>query len=183
MILLPDISKERSLILRCSAGFFICFEKVVVRVSKGMNVIGICSLGILMLLITSDVIGRYFFNRPLSATVDVAQFSMIIAVYFSVAYCAVIKGHVSVDMLVSKLPERFQRVIDLFTGLASLFLFFFVGWGASQQLLRSISRDEVSWTVGIPVWPFRLALLAGVLMLFLVLLIEIFHTISKVLKK
>ena len=169
--------------MRCSAGFFSCFEKVVVKVSKTMNVIGICSLGVLMLLITSDVIGRFFFNRPVSGTVDIAQYSMIIAVYFSVAYCAVVKGHVSVDMLVSRLPERLQNFIELFTGLASMLLFFFVGWGATQQLMRSFSRKEVSWTVDIPTWPFRVALLAGVLMLFLVLLIEIVHTVSKVLKK
>lgn len=167
----------------CSADFFRNFEKGVVKVSKVMNVIGICSLGVLMLLITSDVIGRFFFNKPISGTVDIAQYSMIIAVYFSVAYCAVAKGHVSVDMLVSKLPGRLQDIIGVFTGLASMALFFFVGWGAVEQLMRSISRNETSWTVNIPTWPFRLALLAGILMLFLVLLIEIVHTLGRVLKK
>jgi TRAP-type C4-dicarboxylate transport system permease small subunit len=31
---------------------------------------------------------------------------------FSIAYCASIKGHVAVDMLVRKFPQKMQTVLD-----------------------------------------------------------------------
>jgi TRAP-type C4-dicarboxylate transport system permease small subunit len=158
-------------------------EVVVTQISRVLNVIGISSIGILMLMITADVIGRFLFDRPIMGTVDIAQYAMVVAVYCSVAYCAVVKGHVSVDLVVSRLPQRVQAAIDSVTHLFSLALFSLVAWGATRELVRSIGREEVSWTINIPTWPFRIVLITGVVMLYLVLLIDLFHMVAKVVKK
>lgn len=158
-------------------------ESVVTQVSRVSNVIGIIGVGILMLLITADVLGRFLLNSPIKGAVDVNEYVMIIAVFCSVAYCAVVKGHVKVDMLVSRFPERGQAIIDSFTGIVSLVLLSLIVWSASAKLVHSWTRDEVSLTLAIPAWPFRAVFLIGIIMLCLVILTQFVHQVARVVKK
>ena len=158
-------------------------ESAVTQVSRALNVIGIIGVATLMLLITSHVLGRYFFNRPITGTVDISQYVMIIAVFGSVAYCAVVRGHVSVDLLVSRFPHKAQAITDLITGLAGLALLSFMVWVSADKLMLSWARGEVSLTIGIPAWPFRTVLLIGIVMFALVLLIHIIRLVASLVKK
>ena len=158
-------------------------ESLVTRVSRVSNIIGVIAIAVLMLLVTSDVLGRFLFNRPILGAAEMSLYLMVIAVYCAVAYCALMKGHVAVDLLVSRLPRRGQAITDSVTGLGSLAFFSLIVWASVKALAFSFSRHEVSWLLDIPTWPFRAVLVIGVVMLCLVLLIDFVHLVTRVVKK
>jgi len=158
-------------------------ESIITHVSRASNVIGIISVGILTLLITSDVLGRFLFNHPITGTIEISQYVMILAVYCSVAYCAMEEGHVSVNLVVSRLPQRIQGIIDFVTILVSLPALSLIVWASAEKLAFSWIRDEASVSLGIPVWPFRGILIFGMVMLCLVLLVKLVHLVASGVKK
>jgi len=136
-----------------------------------------------MLLVTSDVLGRFLFNRPVLGTAEISLNLMIIAVYCAVAYCALVKGHVGVDLLVSRLPRRGQAITDSVTVFGCLVLLSLIARASAETLVFSWTRREVSAMLDIPAWPFRAVLVIGVVMLCLVLLIDLVHLVTRVVKK
>lgn len=159
-------------------------ENAVNRVSRVLNIAAPIGVGVLMLLITGDVIGRSFFDHPIPGTLYISQYVLVSAVYCGLAYCAVLKGHVKIDLLVSRFSERARAVIGAVTGLISLVVFSLLVWSATLMTLSSWSGGEVSLDkLRLPAWPFRAVLVIGVVMLCLVLLIEIIHRIAKAVRK
>ena len=158
-------------------------ESAVTQVSRAFNVIGVIAIGMLMLIIASDVLGRFLFNNPITGTVDYCEYVMVIAVYLAVSYCALVKGHVSVDLIVAKFSQRGQVIIDSVTGFVSLAFFSLIAWQSVSILFEARNRGEVSMTVGIPSWPFRAILLVGIVMLCLVLLIDLVHLVARIVRK
>jgi len=158
-------------------------ESAVIQVSRVLNVIGVIAVGMLMLLITLHVLGRELFNAPITGITDICEFVMIIAVYCAVAYCAVVRGHISVDLIVSRFSERGQAITDTVTGFGSLAFFSLVAWSATSHVLVSHARGDSSLTWSIVTWPFRIVLLIGIVMLCLVLLVDFVHLVARLVKK
>jgi TRAP-type C4-dicarboxylate transport system permease small subunit len=149
-----------------------------------LNVIGIVASGFLMLVITADVVGRLLFSRPIPAIVSIAEYVLVIAVYCGVAYCGLVKGHVNIDLILPKLPERARVIINSVTSLASLAVLSVIVWRAALMVVDSRTSGEVSRdSLAMPVWPFRTVLVIGIAMFCLVLVIEIVHLVGKAVKK
>lgn len=71
---------------------------------------------LLMVLITAaDVFLRYFFSKPLSGTVEITEFFMVIVFFTSVAYAQWTGGHIVMDVVTAKLSERARRFLTVVT--------------------------------------------------------------------
>jgi len=70
------------------------------------------SLGFIMGFILIDVISRIMY-RPLMGVVEMAVFCMLISVYLGLSYCEEKKAHVRVEALLSHLPHKYVRTLNL----------------------------------------------------------------------
>ena len=62
---------------------------------------------LVMVTITAlDVALRYFFSRPLSGTIELTEFFMVIVFFSSVAYTQWTGGHIFMDVITAKLSRR-----------------------------------------------------------------------------
>jgi len=137
----------------------------------------------MMVLTGIDVTLRYILNRPITGSYEITQFMMPIVIAFGLAYCALAKGHVRVDLVTSRLPKRPQAVMNSFACLVFLGLFILITW---QSLLRAkgmIHTGLTSEVLLIPVFPFVLAVSAGSAVLCLVVLRDFFDYLSQALRK
>jgi tripartite ATP-independent transporter DctM subunit len=139
-------------------------------VSRSMNSIGSVVLVAMMSLTTADVIGRYIFNRPLTGANEIAEFLQVVVVYFGVAYTAVQKGHVAVDILFKRLTQRVQTFLISFISLVGAVLFAVIAWESIVQSLVFRAAMRSSPLLEIPIWPFVLVVAFGSGILSLVLL-------------
>lgn len=156
---------------------------VMALLSRWVNYVGMGFLTALMLLITVDVILRSTVNRPIRGVNELAEFSMLLLVFLTIAYTQVMKSNISVEILFNKFPLRMQAIVDVFVNLLSL--------GISVLLLRqaivynSYLADTNGQTVilKLPVAPIQFVMIIGFSMLSVVLFLQIIDLLRKAVKQ
>ena len=157
---------------------------IAARVSaRIVNSIAAAFLFILMLLTCSDVILRYLFNKPIMGSFELTEFMMAIIVSFSLANCALQKGHVRVDLLVSRLSERAQIVMNSLAYFAFLGLFALITWRIVPRAMEMMEFNQVGLISRIPVPPFVLLVAVGTAVLCIVQLKNLLDVLRKGSKK
>jgi TRAP-type C4-dicarboxylate transport system permease small subunit len=129
---------------------------------------------LMMVHVTVDVTGRYFFNRPLDGTTEiVAAYYMILVAYCPWAWVASRDNHIVAGLFRHIGSPRFDFWLDIavktFTALCVSVFTYQTSWAA----LRQTRAGEV-WLAGtmyLPVWPSRWVLpVSGSLMVLYLLL-------------
>ena len=145
--------------------------------------VGLCVLGLMMLLTASDVTLRYVFNKPIEWAFEMTVYMMAIVVAFAVAYCATQKGHVRVDVVVERLPQRAQAIIDGITGFFSLGLVSLISWQCFINIQGQYIQNVESANLHIPTYPFVALVALGIACFTLVLLADLLKFLSQAVKK
>ena len=118
-------------------------------------------MAFLALMTFSDVLARYLFNRPFSFSVETAELSMGLLVYFGMGLTTHENGHVRVDALTLKLGERARAVVDVFTSLVSLVFLAVLVWRLWLRALVLYEKHDVSQVLNLPFWPVAFAMAAA----------------------
>lgn len=124
----------------------------------------------LMLYTVLDVVLRYGFNRPFASSVEMTEFAMAIIVFFGLAYCGWIGGHVAVDILERPLEDPRLRFVPVILTFVSALLFGAIAWFTATEALSTMHR--VSNMLRWPHYPFMLAVALGSALFAIVLLIQ-----------
>jgi TRAP-type C4-dicarboxylate transport system permease small subunit len=150
-------------------------------VSKFMAAIAAIVLGIMMLITVIDVVGRYFFNRPINGSWELIGFLLVCAGTWGLAYCQVTKAHIQVTVLLDIFPEKVRNIITLIAYIMGLVAFSLI-FRRSVLLTQKYMTEtgHVSDTLEIPYYPFTILMAIGVGMLVVILLYEVIHSIGKV---
>jgi TRAP-type C4-dicarboxylate transport system permease small subunit len=144
---------------------------------------GVVILAAMMLLTASDVTLRYIFNRPIVGSFDLTEYMMVIVVSFGLAYCAFLKGHVKVDLVVSHLPQRVQAFIDSLTGLLGIALFALITWQSYVYMKLLFESGLESTVLLIPRFPFAGLVCLGSALLTIVLLANFLEFLAQAVRK
>ena len=83
--------------------------------------IGAGIIAVMMLLTVTDVVGRRVFNQSVSGAYELSELMLIIVVFFSMVHCQFLKGHITIDLVVTRLRPRTQHIID-----SIMYVFFLV---------------------------------------------------------
>lgn len=144
--------------------------------------VGLAILLLMMFLTVGDVVGRHFFKSPISGTYELTNFMLALVVFFAIAYTQVRKGHISIDVIVSRFSPRAQAIIDSITYFFSLGLFSLVTWQSAVHAIRLFEGHNVSGVLSWPVYPFVIAVAVGSLLFCLVLLVNLLRSLAKAVK-
>ncbi|EEB83998.1 TRAP transporter small permease [Roseobacter sp. GAI101] len=95
--------------------------KVLSALAKASTLIGTICVVLMMLHVTADVIGRYFFNAPLAGTiVVVANYYMIVLVFISIGVAEEKKAHISVEFVTDLMPRKVQSGFSVFSNILTV---------------------------------------------------------------
>jgi TRAP-type C4-dicarboxylate transport system permease small subunit len=151
-------------------------KMLIQRVNFYVCAVGMCLLIPLMLLTTSDVVGRKFLSKTIPGTFEISEYILATFILLGAAYTQQVKGHVGVDFITSRLSPRVRTVCQIITILLSLFIITILIW---QGWVEGIRERTVSDMLRIPQYPFRLLVALGGFLLWLELLIDLFNSIGK----
>lgn len=154
-------------------------QKVTTFVTKVLIVFATTALTIMMFLTASDVACRYFFNSPISGTMEVSEFLMAIIVPFSIAYCALQKSHVAVDLIVDHLPNKARKLLNIIIILITIFFIILMSWQNYLYIFETYSSQLTSAVLLIPAYPFVVPTALGFLVYAIILLVQLFSSQSK----
>lgn len=125
--------------------------KIIYSFSRYAGYVATVALGLMMLLTVADVFLRYFFSKPITGTTEITEFMLVIVVFPALAWCAVKKRHVNVDLLVSIFSPKVQLITDTITLLASLGIFIIISY---HSVLESLDVNTTTTFLNLPRAPF-----------------------------
>lgn len=127
-------------------------DAVLQTTENALGWIGKIALFAMMLLVSADAGGRYFFNSPVSGVYEITEFYLMMAVVFlGLAMTQTAGGHVRVELLVERLPTGVQRLLEILFLLVTLVVFALVAYGAARTSLQNIELNR--WTTGVVAIP------------------------------
>ncbi|MFH1489611.1 MAG: TRAP transporter small permease [Pseudomonadota bacterium] len=159
---------------------FRAFEKAVTLASKTVNAIGAIFLLAMMGMIFAEVFMRYLFNAPIEGSFEMVEYMMALVISLSIAYTGSKKGHIAVELLVSKFPERMQALLDVFHFLVCTIFFWLLCWKTASQAMVWGKAGVTSQVLLIPVSPFTWVLAVCAALLGLVFLMQSIDALIKV---
>jgi len=151
--------------------------------ARGANVVAASALIAMMFLTGTDVTLRYIFNSPIPGSLELTEFLMAIVVGLALAHCALDKGHLRVDLVVSRLPKQVQLVLHSIASFTFLGLFILITWKTVDRAWAMFDDKIESAIFAIPAFPFVLAVAVGSAVLCLVLMKEFIDDLRLVVKK
>lgn len=158
-------------------------KRVVNPVVRIINYVAAGVLGLMMFITAADVLLRYIFNRPISGTMELTSYMMVIVVGFGLSYCALVKGLISVEVLTSRFSPGVQAVLNCITYFFSFCFFSLVTWQSILYIKLMFESNLVSAVLLIPTFPFIAALALGSLVFTLVILVNFLDYLSQAVSK
>lgn len=128
----------------------------------------------LMLLTAADVVGRYFFNSPITGVFDLTQLAVLIMVFLGLSYCGFQGGHIVIELIYEKLPPFPARTLRRLIDTAGALLFVVIGWRAVVQSIDVWEFRESSQLLSIPFHPFYWVVALGSFLFAWVMALHVF---------
>jgi TRAP-type C4-dicarboxylate transport system permease small subunit len=136
-------------------------ERVANPLSRIADSVGRVILVLMVLLITLDVVLRYFLNRPIKGSYELVEFMLAMIVFLGLAYMQTKKGHVSINLLTNNLSSSQNSVIRSATYLLCLIIFSLISWRCMVQAEVLRTSGTSSDVLSIPNFPFMWVVVFG----------------------
>lgn len=159
------------------------FEKFCRLLCRWFEWIGLTALFVIVFITCIDVIGSKLFRMPVFGAIDIVMLSQLVAISFAAASALILGSHIQVEFFVLILPRRVQAVIESIILLFGLALFIMIIWRLSVFGYSLQTGEETSDAARIPLYPFAYSIALASIPVCLVLLLQFFNAIVKVVKK
>ncbi len=145
------------------------------HVSHLLAIIAALALGLMMLHVTADVVGKYAFNSPIPGTAEVvASYYMVSAVFLPLAWVEIREGSIMVEILYDLLPGLGRRIcLFLATVLSAVFYggLAWLSWAPAVKAWQIGEVVEGTWRV--VVWPTKFLLPIGLALACVVMVLRL----------
>ncbi|NDW03218.1 TRAP transporter small permease subunit [Jiella pacifica] len=150
-------------------------------VTAVLSSVGTLWIGFLMALIVADVIGRNFFNAPITGVAEVAGHSVVAIVFLQTA-AAIMQGRLTrADFLFRRIADRSPRsgaALESLFCLVGTLVFGLVAYASWDKMVAAFMRSEFFGVQGVftvPTWPFRAIIVGGSIIAALAALYRAIH--------
>ena len=137
------------------------------RATNMLSSLGTVWIMALMLLIVADVLGRNFFDQPITGVAEIAGRSVVAIVFLQLPSAIGANQLTRSDFLIQKIGRRAptaRLVLELFFTLTGMAVFMVLAWASWSEFQQSWVTAEFFGVQGIftiPTWPFRGLLIVG----------------------
>jgi len=158
------------------------FDAIVQSLSRVLDWIAQGAVVAMVLLVIANILARFIW-LPIKGTYEWVQFLGVVIISFALAHCAVQRGHVAVAIVVDRLPQRTQAIVDIITGILGVAIFSLIAWQCAVEATDMWQSGEKSWATRVTYYPFMYGLSFGFLALCLVVLVGVCKSVAKALRK
>ncbi len=148
-------------------------DRLVFRLEARLTLLGGILILALVLLATSNILGRWLFDRPVDGYIDWVEQAMAFFAFLGIAYTQRLGGHIRMDILVSRLHGRALWAVECLATLLTLLLVLILVYGAWLHFLRAWEIGDSSLDIDLPTWPAKLVVPVALAFLALRLLLQL----------
>jgi len=153
------------------------FARLVRRINGVGVALGAAFLVGMMALIVANIIYRLA-GHVITGSYELSELMIVVTVAFALGYAGFQKSHVAVGILVSRLPQRWQAILEALTSFLSMGTWAVIAWASSLIFFERWLTEESEMLL-IPFLPFRIVLLFGLILIALVYLIYMVMALRK----
>lgn len=153
---------------------------ILYKLSRWMGYVSAGVIIIMMLLVTANICGRYFFHSPITGTPELACLMMIIIVFPALAWAALEGKHIKVDFIMDRFPPRVQVIVDSIMLVISLGIFAIITW---KSFPAAINSRDVSSLLSVSQAPFYWAMAVGWAVFSISIIVLVIKKIAEAFKK
>lgn len=147
-------------------------------VSGALMLVGGVALVAMMVHVTADVVGKYFFNAPLPMTLEmVSNYYMVAVVFLPLGAVERMNGHIHVELVYSGLPRLGRRLVDLLAYGLGVFFFAMLTDTSFAVALRKMQVGEfIMGSYSVIIWPSRFLVPLGAALITLLLALKLLRS-------
>jgi TRAP-type mannitol/chloroaromatic compound transport system permease small subunit len=137
------------------------------RMVDGLNALGSAVIGLVMVLMCTDVLARNLMNRPIDGVAELVATSIIVIVFLqlpaTLRHGRMSRADLFIDPFIARRPAAGKRLRALFSA-AGVFACAVIAYATWPMLDKAWRADEFLGVEGVftfPVWPMRLVVVIG----------------------
>ena len=143
------------------------------KLERLFNLFGGIVIFLLVLLATTNVLGRWIFSAPISGYIDWVEQAMAFFAFLGLAYTQREGGHIRMDIVVSHLRGRWLWLTEFITTLLMLLITLVLIYGSYLHFLRAWQIGDSSLDINLPTWPAKLVVPVALSLLVIRLLLQL----------
>ena len=124
-----------------------------------------------------DVIGRNFFGRSLTGTVETVSLMMGVLVFSGLAFTELNRGHIVVETFQGLFPKPVKRTSMIVNSLLAVGVCGLLLNQLFAKTMDVISEREFTMILKLPYWPAALLMLIGFAVFFLLLVLRLIRDV------
>ena len=148
------------------------FDRITARLVYVLLAFAALLTFLLSFLVVADVIGRVVFNSPVKGTPEIVSMSIVIICFLLAGYSVHSGSMLQADILVGLFKTRGPLISALLSGVLGAVFFGLIVWGSYEPTLHAWNSGEFEGegALRIPVWPARVAVMLGSLLVTIIYL-------------
>ncbi|MET0122433.1 MAG: TRAP transporter small permease [Candidatus Thiodiazotropha sp. 6PLUC9] len=131
-------------------------DRLFFKLESLLNLIGGIAILLLVLLATTNVLGRWLFSLPIDGYVDWVEQAMAFIAFLGIAYTKRLGGHIRMDILISRLHGRILWFAELLSACLMLMVTLVLIYGSYLHFWRAYDIGDSSLDINLPTWPAKL---------------------------
>lgn len=133
--------------------------------SKWLAVMAGVAILVITVLISVDVLMRYFLDKPQLFVDELASFLQVFVIFGGLAYTFLVGGHVRVDLFTSNMKPVRRARLRAATLVIGILLVAVVTWVTMQSAISAYSYDRASTVMVYPLWLPMICIPLGLLLM------------------
>ena len=152
-------------------------ERINWLLNKALISIGGVIAFLVMFLVVSNVVSRYLL-LPIEGALEIIELSLVFMVFLSITYTQIVGEHIRVTFLTSRLPHRLRTHLGFATAIICLFISACFCVETFRFALSSWIARESTIGGSIPIYPAKMVIFLGFLLLSTQMVLEIIQRIK-----
>ena len=148
-------------------------DRLFFKLESFFNLIGGVAIFLLVLLATTNVLGRWLFSLPVDGYVDWVEQAMAFIAFLGIAYTKRLGGHIRMDIVVGHLHGRLLWFVELISVLLMLLITLILIYGSYLHFWRAYTIGDSSLDINLPTWPAKFVVPFALTVLALRLILQI----------
>ena len=163
-----------------TAGMIEMTNKIIDGVINFFAVIAGILLATMALIVTYNVIMRYFVNRPPVWAIETTEYIMVYATFLAAAWVLKHGGHVKIDIILVMLSKKRQHALSVLVCILGIVACGLLAWYGMKATYSLYSRDVIMMKMmPWPKWVLVAPIPIGILLTFIQFIRKLFGLLAR----
>lgn len=114
--------------------------KLIKYTEKILEYFAIIALVVMISLVFFNSVLRYFFDSGIAFSEEFSRICFVYMIFLGIILVAKDKAHLTVDIVISALPEKYKKAIEIIANLCVMLSMVFVAYGALQLMFLTYTQ-------------------------------------------